>query len=610
MRSRREPVVVGAGLGVLAGIAAGCLVGALRVLFERDLDHGTLFLAASRITGPAVLAALMGGAMGTIVALAAKNVPDGKRAKVVAATIASLLWIAGILFFILGPLRATAIPQELAASRPKLGFGAMAALIAAWSFAWIAATGFPTGARTARKWLAIGGWCAAAVLAVGLIGLLFATRARASGRPSILIVSLDTMRADQLGALGGTTTPHLDRLAAEGTLFTQATSASPWTLPSHASIFTSRLPFDHGARFTRNTIRPPLVTLAEVLKNAGYATAGFTGDAYVDASFGFDQGFDVYQAFHEDVPTGPQPIADAAGAWIRSHRGRPFFAFVHTYECHAPYSEPTYADASDRGRLPAVIDFPVVEKIHRGDLDLTDQEKRYTRALYRGDVARADRVIGGLLESLKASGDLDDVILVVLSDHGEDLWDHDQRRSPGHGHSLYQELLRVPLIVRAPGRVPAGAKITTPVSLIDIAPTLLEMTHVPVPDGFQGRSIAASLQQGREPDPQPVWSESVEYGPDRVAVREGRYKAIVIPRPDVVHSDYHPAVQPVEVFDLDADPLERVDLAGQAGPEARRLVQLAADRARIKLRDAPHPGRTEELPEELRKSLKTLGYVN
>jgi len=351
------------------------------------------------------------------------------------------------------------------------------------------------------------------------------------------------------------------------------------------------------------------VTLAEAFRNAGYRTAGFTGDAYLDAKFGFDQGFERYDAVHEDqdIAAGPRPIADAALAWIKKGSD-PFFAFIHTYEPHSPYTETTFADERDRGRLPKVVDFPVVEKIHAG-FDLDDGEKRYVQALYRGDIARTDRVMGGLLETLRSEGILDRTIVVVLSDHGEDFWNHDMRRSPGHGHSVYEELLHVPLFVRAPGIVPANVRVATPFSLIDIAPTLVEMCGLAPVSGFQGRSIAASLHAGREPDPVPVWAESVEYGPDRFAIRQGRYKAIVVPRPDLVHGEYTPATHPLELYDVERDPLERINLAGEAPEEARALVAKVADRARKKIRPGTDDALPDDSSDELLKTLRSLGYV-
>ncbi|HVQ35649.1 MAG TPA: sulfatase [Candidatus Bathyarchaeia archaeon] len=584
-----------AGAGLAAGFLAGAIVGTLRVVRSEDLEHGMKLLAALRAVPPVLAGTAYGGMLGLALMLLFP------RARGRAAAVSgSLACLAGSAFLFFGPIHP--VPAELARDRPKLAMAALAAMAALWSLPWAAAW---LGGRLAGVCRALGGLLGVAAVAAGLV-LPVVSASRAKGRPSVIVVSLDTMRADALGQ----DTPKLERLAAEGVVFERAIAPAPWTLPSHASIFTSRLPFDHGACFSRQKIRDPLVTLAEAFRDAGYRTAGFTGDAYLDATFGFDQGFERYDAIHEDqdLAAGPRPIAEAALAWIREKGDSPFFAFVHTYEPHSPYTEATFADERDRGRLPKVVDFPVVEKIHAG-FDLDDAERRYVKALYRGDIARTDTVLGGLLETLRSEGILDRTIVVVLSDHGEDFWDHDMRRSPGHGHSVYEELLHVPLFVRAPGTVPADVRVRTPFSLIDVAPTLVELCGLPPVAGFQGRSIAAALRDGREPDPVPVWSESVEYGPDRFAIRGGRYKAIVVPRPDVVHGEYTPVTHPLELYDVETDPLEQVNLAGAAPEEARALVALVADRARRKIR----PGTDDALPadssDELLKTLRSLGYV-
>jgi arylsulfatase A-like enzyme len=611
----RRRLMTAAGEGALAGLAVGAAASAVRVLQNADLVHRTYFLAARHAAPRLLAAALIGSALGSGIGLVRRASdgagPVGRRA---AGSILAASWAAAIGCLVLArPVRSLVVPPGLELGRPKLAAIALALAATAVCALWVAAgriAARPAAARLHRA-ASIAGLAGLTAAAIGVATLPFMAAWRAAGHPSVILVSIDTMRADALGALGGRETPRLDRLASEGTLFEQATSPAPWTLPSHASIFTSQLPFDHGARFTSHPVPPDRLMLAEVLSDAGYATAAFTGDAYVDAGFGFGQGFDRYEGFHEDadITRGPQPIADAALRFVRASRGRPFFLFVHSYEPHAPYTETTIVDPADRGRLPAAVDFTVVERIHRGELVLDDRERRYVKDLYRGDVARADRVLGGFLDALRADGLLDDVVLVVLSDHGEDFWDHDSVRSPGHGHSVYQDLLRVPLIVRAPGRIPAGRRIVTPVSLLDVAPTIVELCGLSQPASFRGTTLAPALRTGAEPGSRPIWSESVEYGPDRFALRDGRFKAIVTPRPDEVHGDFHPRVPPVEVFDLVADPRETSNLAGRPDLEVLRVVAEAEERARVKLHDAPGRSAAEAPDEDLLRRLRALGYV-
>ena len=221
--------------------------------------------------------------------------------------------------------------------------------------------------------------------------------------------------------------------------------------------------------------------------------------------------------------------------------------------------------------------------------------------------------MGGLLHQLRESGRLDNTILVVLSDHGEDLWDHSAVRSPGHGHSLYQELIRVPLFVRAPGRVPAGKRITTPVSLLDVAPTLLAMAGIDADPRYRGRSLETTLMTATEPPALPVFAESVEYGPDRFMERLGPIKAVLTPTPDNAHHDVHLQVDPLEIFELAADPFELNNLArdGQeAIAAARPLVKTLQARAQEKLfgNEAGNPDGSD-LPPELQEQLRSLGYI-
>ncbi|HEX5042994.1 MAG TPA: sulfatase [Candidatus Polarisedimenticolaceae bacterium] len=448
---------------------------------------------------------------------------------------------------------------------------------------------------------------AAAGLSLPVRNVLGALRVRS--RPSVILVSIDTLRADRLlGASGADTMPRMHALLSGGTVFSQATAAAPWTLPSHVSLFTSLLPFDHGVRWPRNAISSRRCTLAERFRNAGYRTAAFTGGVYVAAHFGLDQGFEVYADHDEEKEGGSAGIFSGALGWVRRHRDVPFFLFVHTYEAHTPYRG---GSGLPRGRLGPVFRTEDVAAAQSGRLVLTEEERRYVRSLYDGDVRDADTHVGDFLEDLRREGILDDAVLVVLSDHGEDLWDHDLTRSPGHGHALYEELVHVPLAVRAPGRVRAGATLAIPVSLLDVAPTVLELCGLPADPAHRGRSLAEALRTGKEPESRAVASESVQYGPDRFAIRQGDLKVIVAPHPERVHYDVHLDVLPVEMFDLAADPLERDPVSGRAAQGAASVVDAAVTRSRAVLRGRGAGGDegAGTIPEALRERLRSLGYL-
>ncbi len=426
---------------------------------------------------------------------------------------------------------------------------------------------------------------------------------RAAGHPSIVLISIDTLRADRLPQM-----PQLQDMAAGGTSCVDAMSAAPWTLPSHVSIFTSLLPFDHGVQWTSNHIARRRSMLTERLQDAGYRTAAFTGASYVSGGFGFQQGFEIYEDHDEWKEGGSHAIFGNALKWVRGMRGRPFFLFVHTYEPHFPYLHAEGVTAP-RGNLPPGFTVDQVEAVYRGELKLGEEERGYVKALYDSGVRATDGHVGAFLSTLRKEGILDDAILVVLSDHGEDLWDHVTSRSPGHGHSLYQELVHVPLIFRAPGRVLAGRSLTTPVSLLDVAPTLLDLAGLPPDPHHQGRSLAPALARGEALAPRPIFAESIEHGPDRFAWREGALKAILTPYPDRVHYDVKLDVLPAEIFDLGRDPQERDPVSGRFDGRSHDAFGALLERSRFALR--PKSGRENPaaISDELRAQLRSLGYL-
>jgi arylsulfatase A-like enzyme len=439
-------------------------------------------------------------------------------------------------------------------------------------------------------------------------------RWRAGSRPSVILVSFDTLRADRVGVMGcpRPLTPNLDELAGEGALFEQASAASSWTLPSHVSVFSSLLPFDHGTRGHFDRIRLSDTFVAEHFREFGYDCAAFAGGGYLSSVYGYAQGCQSFEDHDEVAEGGPGVIAASALEWARAHRGSPFFLFVHTYEPHLPYTHSEFATPGKVGRIERTLDAEQDYAIHDGRLVLTPEERARVRDLCDSDVAYADRVIGGMLRTMKSEGILDDAILLVFSDHGDDLWDHDQTWSPGHGHTLYEEVLHALFFVRAPGLVPAGGRIRTPVSLLDVGPTLLGLAGLPGDPAYQGRDLSASCRQGVEPPVALVRAESMQFGPDRFALRQGNLKVILVPTPGrrVSEKVIDPA-PPLEIFDLGADPGERNNLAGAVPDSIRSLVRLAVERAdEVLFSGQSRRGQQRTLPSELLEQLRSLGYVN
>ncbi len=341
-------------------------------------------------------------------------------------------------------------------------------------------------------------------------------RAPFDRRPSIVVVSLDTVRADHLSCQGypRPTTPCLDELAHEAAWFRDVTTTASYTLPAHGSLLTGQLPSRHGAESEapgRNRLYADRSDLLAVrLRDAGWLTAAFTGGLYLAPGFGFDQGFDRYDATDlalrpDDSRARTQPRPgdeefnrrhretrswDLALDWIRAHDDGPSFLFLHTYLVHDYLAGPDHearfhgscASSVTRGDLSFVRDRTLREKPTAADLDhFVDA---YDAALHE-----ADALVGRLVATLREIGRLDSTIVVVVSDHGEEFGDHG---GVNHGRTLYEEVLRVPLIVRAPGLAPR--EIRTPVSLVDVAPTLLELVGLAPERTIDGRSLVPMLR--------------------------------------------------------------------------------------------------------------------
>jgi arylsulfatase A-like enzyme/Flp pilus assembly protein TadD len=379
------------------------------------------------------------------------------------------------------------------------------------------------------------------------------SRAAAPPGPNILLVTIDTLRADRVGAYGARTpaTPVMDRLAADGCLFEQAIVQVPLTRASHATILTGLYPFQHGIR---DNFAPPLAkqhrTLAELLKGRGYATGGFVGSFIVNTQSGLNRGFDEFDdrfetgakgsAFFTDYQRRAADVEGIAGPWIESmaREGHAFFAWVHFYDPHSPYSPPAPYDA------------------------------RYAKNPYDGEVAYTDAILGRLLARLDRAGAAPRTLVVLTSDHGEALGEH---KEDEHGFFVYESALRVPLIVRLPGRVARGTRARTEARSIDILPTILELsgTAAAAPAGLPGRSLVPAIDSPQSADPQTIsYSETlfprIHFGwSDLRAVRVGGWKYIQAPRP--------------ELYDLQHDPAERTNLFAAEGRRAASLRSRLLD---------------------------------
>ncbi len=383
---------------------------------------------------------------------------------------------------------------------------------------------------------------------------------------SVLLVSIDTLRADRLSAYGYAKgrTPHLDALAGRGIVFEEAYSHCPLTLPAHASLLTGLLPPHHGVRDNVGfTLGPEHRTLATRFKAAGYRTGGAVSAFVLRRQTGIAEGFEHYDDALESEGTveslasvqrdGAVAVESLAG-WIHGLGEARFFAFLHLYEPHTPYGPP--------------------ERFRGGDA-------------YDGEVTYADELVGRLLERLKARERL---VVAVTADHGEGLGDHAEAE---HGIFLYREAVRVPFLLRLPGGAGAGRRVASPVAQADIPATLLDLTGLPT-DGLDGASLRDALGGG-EPPARRVYSETLypryHFGWSELqAVTEGRFRFVRAPRP--------------ELYDLTRDPGEKQNVLGERPGAGAAMSDWLARQSEAFSIAAP-----EQVPAETREKLQALGYV-
>lgn len=390
----------------------------------------------------------------------------------------------------------------------------------------------------------------------------------------VILISVDTLRADHLSCYqaGRRPTPHIDALAKEGTLFSQVSSPFPLTLPAHAALLTSTYPFTNGVQDNGVPLPSSAVTLATVLKNAGYKTAAFVGSFVLDRRFGLSRGFDVYDGpidLHNKATAAPlerkrpgAQTAEAAMQWVERNSTTPFFLFLHLYDLHLPYDLPQ------------------------------DPALRHGETGYTAELAYEDRVLGDFLAFLERRGLLEKALIVFTSDHGEGLGDHGEST---HGYFLYQSTVHVPLLIHWPSaftRFP-HERVDQAASLLDVAPTILDAIDLPRPAEMRGRTLIAAGGAGE------VYSESLyarnHFGCAAIrSLRAGQYKYIEAPKP--------------ELYDLSTDPNELRNLFEQQRSKATSMgEQIAA------LRAASPSGNSTKPPSpkpDAVDALRSLGYLS
>ncbi len=401
---------------------------------------------------------------------------------------------------------------------------------------------------------------------------------------NVILISIDTFRGDHLTCAGYNKydvdiTKNICGFATEGILFTNTISQAPSTQPSHASILTSAIPSHHQSFTTRNQSHSKeYLLLSEVLGQEKFHTAGFTGSSQVSAIYGFDKGFDKFEEFtDEDF----RKITEEGLAWLKNNSS-PFFLFLHTYEIHHPYTPRIEyvqeLNESYNGTIGTNITIGFLKEINNKTKSITPEDLQHIISMYDAEILSVDRTFGWFIDQLKSIDKYNKTIIIFTSDHGEEFGEHGF--VGWHANSLYNELLRVPLILHAPGLTP-GVK-THLVRSIDIAPTLLDMLNIIRPATYEGRSLA----------------EINEYA---ISERDSPYPVpFTIQTPEM---KYYWAKSFSRLFNLTRDPAEQKNVPDNS--IAKKLSAIYTEQ----VNKTKSTGTNVTVPKELREQLKALGYV-
>ncbi len=411
-------------------------------------------------------------------------------------------------------------------------------------------------------------------------------------RPHIIFVVVDALRADHVSSYGYArqTTPNVDTWVAEkGVLFTDTTAASSWTNPSNGAMLTSHTPSSIDTVWSDMSRAMPEeeVLLAEYLHDAGYMTAGFVSNWWLRAQFGYDQGFDIYQNTTGDDARRAFAINDLATNWLDSNvgtiqnSGQPLFLFLYYLDPHTWYDPPapydTMYDNTYTGTLTAEV-YGHGQDVVAGNIVPTERDIEHLLALYDGEIAYWDYYLGQMFEYLQTKGMLENSIIVVTSDHGQMFGEHGKWI---HRNSLYEEVVRVPLLFRYPTALTVGQVFTDPVHMMDITPTILDMVDVAVPTHMQGQSLLPLMQGESAPDSRPIFSEMAgETDPNSdaywIAPRTNLYSVKqdgwkLIHAQQVPQSDELYLVQPSSLYEVE-------NQAAQEPEKASQLFQQLQDK--------------------------------
>lgn len=469
------------------------------------------------------------------------------------------------------------------------------------------------------------------LFAVVLIGAWFIWLRPATPRDTPVIIYLvDTLRADRLSLYGyaKATSPGIDALAEESVVFNNAYSPAPWTLPSVASLLTSTFPCEHGLLTERSKLGADWVTLPERLASAGFITKNFYENIFVSKLAGLDRGYE--SLVHHPLGVRPNEVED----FLSGLGSRPFFLYLHTMEPHKSYSTPPglisqfghvgpfkkkeFGEIRWQYNQATAMDWVLKQpigttentRVQKQAMDYFEAIEESINVLYDASVLWADENISNIVDILKEQGIWDRAIFILLSDHGEEIGDHG---GWFHDQSVYEELIRVPLIIHFPSNKFAGQRIDTDVSLIDLMPTIFDyLGRSDLCADCRGSSLMGLLDGSKQRQQGELsvnavrinqkkyyrpWKES--RGDVNVGVRQDKWKAI-----------WNDDLQSIELYDLRTDPGEQKDLSGQHAELTRRLGDQIQDWLKVCLSNQKDVDRVGELDEETKQELRSLGYFN
>lgn len=393
-------------------------------------------------------------------------------------------------------------------------------------------------------------------------------------RPNILLLVIDTLRADHVGSYGyeRDTTPAIDRIAGNSIVFENAYTTAPWTLPAFASILTSRYPWEHGAVNDYLAVREELPTLAGLLRDRGYETAAFVSHIFASSTYGFDAGFDLFEEFRitEDYrfDQGLEPRADRVVTrvidWLtKREKERPFFLLVHLFDPHWEYGAPepfrNRFDPEYRGEIDG--SYGSIAKYFPVDSLMNGTDLTHVTALYDGEIRFVDSWVDSLVSALRTTGEWNRTVTVITADHGEEFQEHN---SMGHSFTFFDEVLRVPLLLHDPADGTGARSVTEPASSLDILPTLLTRAGIPLPEGIRGISLyETGSHRGLN---RTLYASTTREGRHGQAAFRG-YRKLVWDR------------NGTRLFNTAGDPLEKRDISAEEAEVARALrISLVEER--------------------------------